>query len=131
MGRSQNTCISYHCLVTGIDALYTAKPPSLPFHDVSFSPVNTQSCSHEGGSSLFSLADNGELFLESKMPQISSQLALHGERALCPTPCSTCLWRPQTWPPENTLGTLSRSLLSAVILTQSPCSGVLIWEIKS
>lgn len=72
-------------------------------------------------------------FLESKMQQISSQLAWcwwKGSSVLLQW--NTCLCRPQTTSPEeDTLGTASQSLLPAVILTQSLCSGFLIWEIKS
>lgn len=101
-------------------------------HDFSLLPINRQYSSHMSGSSPFSSADTGERFLESKMPQISSQLAWYqGEGSSVLPHWNTCFCQPQTPSPEDTLGTVSQSLLPAVILTQSLCSGFLIWEIKS
>lgn len=131
MDRHHNNAYSrtfYYSLVR-IDPSLTCSP----FTIFLFCLVSMQHGSHMGGSSPFSSADTGEPFLESKMPQISSQLAEYWWKgsSVPPAPWNTCLCRPQTGPLKNTLGTLSQSPLPAVIFTQSLCSGFLIWEIKS
>lgn len=78
-----------------------ATPPRLlSFTIFLFCLVNMQHGSHMGGSSPFSSSDTGEPFLESKMPQISSQLAEYWWKgsSVPPAPWNTCLCRPQTGP---------------------------------